>query len=118
MGSHATTLEFTKDDFLTKQGDCIIGINADFELAKLKEFLKGKKKIKVTIECDGVKDEFSCEVNPAFNSDHEIVIRRGTFNSERTLGINADKAASVIKRALIEKLKDTESNAAITLQAI
>ena len=28
IGSHKTTIEITKDNYLTKKGDCIVGINS------------------------------------------------------------------------------------------
>ena len=29
--NHKTTLEFTKENSVTKKGDCIIGVNSDFK---------------------------------------------------------------------------------------
>ena len=36
---HKKTLEFTKESHLTKNGDCIVGINSTFNLDKIKEFI-------------------------------------------------------------------------------
>ena len=50
LGTHKTTLEFTKDEDLTSNGNCIIGVKADFELSRLKEFIEkngNKKRIAV-----------------------------------------------------------------------
>ena len=33
LGTHKTTFEFTKDNELTLNGDCIVGVKADFELS-------------------------------------------------------------------------------------
>ena len=35
LGTHKTTLEFTKDKHLTKKGDCIVAVAADKALADL-----------------------------------------------------------------------------------
>ena len=37
---HKTTLEFTKDKELGLEGDCIVGVKADFSLLQLKKFIK------------------------------------------------------------------------------
>lgn len=37
LSTHKNTFEFTKDKHLTKSGTCIVGVNADFELEKIKK---------------------------------------------------------------------------------
>ena len=111
LGTHKTTLEFTRDEELTKNGDCIIGINADFELGKLKEFIKksGNKKIAIAIETlskdKKIKEKIIAEINPNFNSNKELVIRKTDFDSSRTLATKADKAAFELNRGLIRFLR-------------
>lgn len=94
--SHKTTFEFTKDKEVTKTGDCIVGVNADFSLSELKKLLDNKK-IKITIRVDDKIEEITAQPNKGFNSKHEIVVRKTSFVSERTLAINADKAATNFK---------------------
>ena len=106
LASHKNTLEFTKDKDLSKNGDCILGVNSDFELSSIKEFIKGKEKIKVEIEVNGISDSFECNVNPKFNDEEEIVFRLGEFSSERTLGLRSTKAAKHINREIVEKMKE------------
>jgi len=112
-GTHKTTLEFTKDDSVTEEGDCIIGVSADFSSVLLKQCLIWDE-ILVTIEVDGLKEQVIAKTNLDFSSETEIVIRKGDFVSERTLGINADKASSDIDREIIERLKN--SKAKITIE--
>tara|TARA_Y100000296_G_C5079542_1_gene209204 strand:+ start:362 stop:769 length:408 start_codon:yes stop_codon:yes gene_type:complete len=120
LATHKTTLEFTKDNSLTEKGDCIIGINADFDLDKIKEFLKFDK-IKITISVKDketnktIEETITCTPNKDFNNDKEIVIRLSDFKSDRTLGINADKAAVHLDRKLVEKMKDENSKMFITI---
>ncbi|RMF31584.1 MAG: DUF371 domain-containing protein, partial [Candidatus Nitrosothermus koennekii] len=48
---HKTTLEVTKDDYLTPRGDCIIGINANKACYDLSDrFKNALRKSKVTIK--------------------------------------------------------------------
>ena len=107
LATHKNTIEFTKEEDLTLNGDCILGINADFDYSKLAGFVKdnNNKRIKCRIILGDFEEEFSFTVNKDFCDEKEIVIRRGEFNSERTLGLRCDKAAVDIKRELIEELK-------------
>lgn len=118
LGKHAKTLEFTKDDFVTLQGDCIIGIKADFQLLKLKKFLADKEKLNANISCDGIKDNVEFTVNKEFNDANEIVIRKSEFNSKRTLGFRSDKGAIDLKRELIEKIKQKDMKIEVVFKGI
>ena len=118
LGTHRTTLEFTKDPDVTKKGDCIIGVRADFDYIKLREFVKKNsgKMIRAEIIVEDLKDEFSFFLNSCFSDKNEIVIRKTGFNSERTLGIGADKAAMDINRALVEMMEDGNSKMEVVLK--
>ena len=45
---HKTTIEFTKDKEVSRKGDCILGVNADFSFSEIKRLLK-KKEIEIKI---------------------------------------------------------------------
>lgn len=109
LGTHKTTIEFTKDKHLTKSGDCIIGVNGDFDLDELKMFIQDKEKIRIIIKVDGEREEIHCKVNKGFNSDREMVIRRSDFSSERTLGIRADKGCCELSREFVGKLSKSNT---------
>jgi len=96
---HRTTLEFTKDEYVTLRGDCILGICADFGHD---DPLRGK--IRVDIKCGGVGDSVVAEANPLFDS-HEMVIRKSDFRDKRTFAVHADKAACDLDRELVECAK-------------
>ncbi len=115
LAKHHSTLEFTKDNFLTKKGDCIIGVGADFDYKELMRLTK-KDSIKITITVDDIKDTITAKVNKDFDHKHEIVIRKTSFLSDRTLGIYADKAAVDLDRSLIQKLKNPEAKAWVEIK--
>ena len=110
LGTHKTTLEFTKDGDLSLNGDCIVGVKADFKLEKLKEFIKNSagKKIIVTIQTldKKIAEKVEAYLNPDFSSDKELVIRKTDFVSGRTLAIKSNKAAFELNRELINYLKE------------
>ena len=122
LGTHKTTLEFTKDEELSLNGDCIVGVKADFELTKLKKFIARLKNKKITLTIETIskskkiQETIFAEINPNFNSDKELVIRKTDFVSERTFAIKANKAAFDLNRDLIISLKDKNSKISVILE--
>lgn len=108
LALHKTTIEFTKESNLTKNGDCIIGVNSDFECKKLIGFISANKGKRITAEIivGKISDSFAFSLNPGFLDKHEIVIRKTDFLSARTLGICSNKSAVDINREIINEIKD------------
>ncbi|MBS3125915.1 DUF371 domain-containing protein [Candidatus Woesearchaeota archaeon] len=117
LATHPTTIEFTKDKELSSEGDCIIGVKADFLLKDIKKIV-AKEQIKITVKVDKFKEEISAQTNRLFNHDTELVIRKSDFLSDRTLGIKADKAAVDLARRLVEKLKDPKQKIEVEIIAL
>ena len=115
LGTHKTTIEFTKDKDLSLKGDCIVGVDADFKVTK--EIIDSKK-IRIRLVFEGIEDDFTAVVNKAFEDNHEMVFRKTDFLSKRTLGVHADKAAIDLSRDLIEKLKDKNSIGEVIIERI
>jgi len=125
LATHKTTLEFTKDKEVSLKGDCIVGVNADFELSKIKQFIKNTKNNKISIAIQIIsknkkhkktKEKIFAEINPNFNSDEELVIRKTDFLSDRTFAINADKAAFELDRGLIGFLTGKENKVRVVVE--
>ncbi len=120
LASHKTTMEFTKDEDLSLKGDCIVGVKADFDMVKLKKFIKNanSKKITITIETSDkkIKETVNTELNTSFNHGREMVIRTTDFSSERTLGIKANKAAFNLDRHLISFLKQKNNKISVIIE--
>jgi hypothetical protein len=103
--THKNTIEFTKEDNLTPEGDCIVGVRADFDSAKLSQFAKKHKNVKITIKTGALKETITAKTNPDFSDEHEFVIRLGEYASPRTFAVRADKAAKHLNRELIKALQ-------------
>ncbi len=103
--THKNTIEFTKEDYLTPEGDCIVGVKADFDVSELKKFVKKHKHVKITIKTGGLKEIITAKTNPDFSDDHELVIRLGEHASPRTFAVRADKAAKHLNRELVKALQ-------------
>ena len=125
LGTHKTTFEFTKDEEISLMGDCIVGVKADFELGKLKKFIRksiknNNKKITITIKALSksitIKETVFITINPNFNDDKEFVIRKTDFASERTFAIKANKAAFELNRDLIGFLKEKKNKISVIIE--
>jgi hypothetical protein len=106
LSLHRNTVEFTHETHLTKRGDCILAVCADYSLNNIK---KEWKKIKIHMKIDDVEDEIIAEYNPEFSNPHEMVIRKTEFSDQRTFAIKADKAAKDIKRELVARMRNPEA---------
>ncbi|MCW4010169.1 MAG: DUF371 domain-containing protein [Candidatus Bathyarchaeota archaeon] len=122
QATHHSTVEFTKDKHLTRNGDCILIVAADKGLADLDAqfraaLQKPHAKLTIKIEAADVSEEIHAEGSPKLALTHpvEMVLRKSDFASDRTLGVHADKAAKDLSRKLVEKLKNPHQKAKITL---
>ena len=70
-----------------------------------------KNRIKGNIAENKITEKINAEINQGFDSDREMVIRKGDFADKRTFAIKADKAAFELNAELVNFLKDR--NAAI-----
>lgn len=113
--SHRTTIEFTKDNHLTIQGDCILGIDADFSFAALRPLLKNKA-ISIILKVGSYSEIIHAEPNPSFSSRTELVIRKSSFLSDRTFAIHADKSCADLNQEFRQLMKDPNSTLFITIQ--
>ncbi|MHA1793568.1 MAG: DUF371 domain-containing protein [Promethearchaeota archaeon] len=96
---HKSTFEFTKDLDLTPKGDCIIGVNLDkappsFQ-EKTRKLLRTHNKFKMLIKVGDVEENVIGYGHPelTLKNGNEMVFRKSSFLSDRTVLINCDKAA-------------------------
>lgn len=109
-GTHATTIEITREEHLTKRGDCIVGVRASHTLADIRDSLLPLRGCHVTllISVDDLVDTVTGYVHPdlKFTDDKVIILRKSSFLCPRTLLIHTDKAARDLNRELVEKMKE------------
>jgi hypothetical protein len=111
IGNHPTTFEVTREDHLTKNGNCIIGISADKGCgglsAAFKKVLANDDAILTTRLSSGdVTVEVTSHGSSRFTLDHptDMVWRRSSFVCGRTIGILSDHVAADLPKALIVNL--------------
>jgi len=110
--THKTTLEITKEDYLTSTGDCIIGISADKSMLDFpedfKERIRNASRIVVEIQVDELREVITGRGHRDLLLDHptDIVIRKSNYICPRTLMISADKSARDIDREMVRRLRE------------
>ena len=114
--THETTFEITKEDSLTTRGNCVIGIMSEKACSDLFEDLKtalrsDMAKVVLKLTSCGERDEVVARGSRRMTLDSPVsmVVRKSNYVCGRTLAIGADKAASDLNRALVERLKEGET---------
>jgi Uncharacterized protein conserved in archaea len=112
QATHKTTMEITKDDYLTKRGNCIIAVKSQKACSDLNEKLKEliKKdgaKIIIKLSVNGLEEIIEAEGSKmlTLTSNRSIVIRKSDYIDERTLAIRANKSSAELSREFIKKIK-------------
>ena len=125
IGEHGTTVEITAEDFLTKQGTCIVGIRATQKLSDLSSEVKDlvtleSTRIVLIMEIDGVIERITGWGGKGltYSNSTSMVARTSSFQCDRTLMIKADKAASDLDREFVGLLKKTSAEMNCELQFI
>ena len=120
--THKTTFEITKEAQLSRRGDCIIAVSAnktmtDFSSEFKENLRKEKAKIMILIEAGDAAEVVNAFGSPRLILTHrtDMVVRKSNYICNRTLAIQADKAACDLSRKLVEKLKNPKQRVKITL---
>ena len=115
LALHKNTVEFTKDKELTLNGDCILGVDANFSLQKIKEILKQYNKLKLRVSVGDFSQSILFSGNIDFDDGRELVLRKSNFNSKRTLGCYSDLAAFDIDRKIVKQMKNEKTKMSVEL---
>src|SRR6056297_1125236 len=112
-GEHQSTLELTTDDYLTPAGDCILGIEADRAPADFADdFVDACRDpdatITLVLDADGHRETVTGSGHPdlTFEDERSMVARTSTYVDDRTILVDADKAAADVDRDLVAALAD------------
>lgn len=113
IGKHKTTVEITSEDFLTREGTCIVGVRATQTLANLDSTIKElaaseTTRIVLVMDVNGVIERVTGRGAPGltYTDSVSMVARTSSYQCGRTLMIYADKAASDLSKDFINSLKD------------
>ena len=120
--NHKRTIEITKESELTLQGDCIIGVNANYGCSDLPGDLKAK------LQDPSSEIEFLIKVQEhefflkgkghkdlILSHPEDIVIRKSDFVCPRTLAIKCDKASDLLPREMVRLLQNPKTKGTFTI---
>ena len=112
--THTSTIELTKENYLTERGTCILGINANKACIDLSPVLKSKiingEKIKVFIKTENFSDSFYGygNKNLTLTSNIDMVFRKSNYRCGRTVLINCTKSSNELNKELIAELTNSD----------
>ncbi|WP_292319429.1 DUF371 domain-containing protein [Caldisphaera sp.] len=109
--THRSTIEITKDNFLTTRGDCIIGIRSEASTKDFPQWLvediKNGSKIFVVFCTNNYCDSLIGYGDKDLILSHEnkIIFRKSNYIEPATALIRSNKAAIDLSRKLIDDIK-------------
>ncbi|MFP3143877.1 MAG: DUF371 domain-containing protein [Caldisphaera sp.] len=112
--THKSTIEITKDNFLTTRGDCIIGIKSEVSAKDFPEWLakdiKNNNKILVVFCTNNHCDSLIGYGDKSIMLSHEnkIIFRKSNYIEPATVLIKSNKAAIDLNRKLVDDLRRSE----------
>ena len=123
LSLHQKTIEITKDEKLTTNGDCIVGVSANISCVDLPEKMKKKirnpkTKISFSIMANGKKFKIQGNGSEKLSLKHtkDIVLRKSAFTCSRTVAINCDKASSDIPRDFVKILQNPKTRGYMSIE--
>ena len=123
LSLHRKTIEITKDDKLTVNGDCIVGVNSSLACVDLSENLKKKiqnpdTEIVFTILADEYYFSIHGKGSEKLTLKHpnDIVLRKSAFTCSRTIAIKCDKESDDIHRTMVKKLQKPKTSGKLVIE--
>ena len=123
LSLHQKTLEITKDDELTSNGDCIVGVSSNISCVDLPEKMKKKiqnPKTRITFSIRAGNKKFTIQGNVlkklSLKHTKDIVLRKSAFTCSRTIAINCDNASSDIPRDFVKILQNPKTRGSMTVE--
>ena len=122
--THPTTLEITKESSLTRKGDCIVAVAAtkglkDFSKNFRMACMNDNSRILLELYASGMVETVLGRGSRLLTliDPEDIVIRKSNSVTDRTLMIEADKAAVDLSRRLVRELRSSSTRIHIRLTA-
>lgn len=123
--THRTTLMTTRDEHLSKRGDCIVAVNAEKGLLDLPDDIKEAARcresvIVLRLEAEGEEFTVRGRGHPGltYADPSDIVARKSSYVCGRTLMVETDKAARDIPEGMKKLLKNDAVEVKVTISLV
>ncbi|MCE7735387.1 MAG: DUF371 domain-containing protein [Candidatus Heimdallarchaeota archaeon] len=119
--AHKSTWQVTKEVHIMPRGDCIIGVGSNVACNDLpnwlKEHLRNEGKIRIEMKIGELQLVGMAEGHKdlTFEDNVDMVFRKSTFISPRTVAINSSIVAKDLPWPMIELLQNPNSSLQIKL---
>ncbi len=122
---HTKTIEITKESRLTRNGDCIVGVNASCGCKEIPQDMKKKlQDPKTSVKFSINVDNYRFQVRGSGHKDlilthpDDIVLRKSTFVCPRTLAVKCDKASDSIPAEMIRLLQNPKTRGTLEIELV
>jgi hypothetical protein len=120
--SHPTTIMITRDEHLTARGDCVVAVAAEASLLDLPDEMREAARARdaviiLTLEIGQLSFTVAGRGHPSlsYSSALDMVARKSLYTCDRTLMVEADKAACDIPQEMVRLLQSPSSEVKVTL---
>ena len=121
--SHPTTIELTTEEYLTENGECIIGVGAAKGCAGLSSLVKerlqtGGSTVTLKVVVGAVSFQFRARGDPrlTLSDPHDMVVRKSDYISGRTLAVRADASSRDLPRDMVRLLKNPATRGRLEIE--
>jgi hypothetical protein len=104
--THGKSIEITSDREITTRATCVVGVDAKFPATQLRQ-LRGR--VDVVLSSGDATARVVGQVNPGYDSDSRLVLRRSGADDADTFVVYADKTADDLPRELVDTLRITDA---------
>ena len=124
LSTHKSTWQITREDHLSTKGDCIIGISSNKACESLpnwmKNHLQNSGKIKISLVVGDIEFIGTAEGHSdlTLEDDIDMVFRKGSFFSPRTVAINSSFVARDLPSDMIVQLQNPNSTLIVKIEKI
>ncbi len=121
LATHKTTWQLTKEDHLSTRGDCIIGVKSSLAMDELPQWLtnhlKNGNEIDIELSCNNIvySGRASGHQDLVLSDPVDMVFRRSSFISDRTIAINSSFVARDLPRDMINHLQSPDAELKIKI---
>ena len=116
ISSHPTTMEITRDDHLSRRGNCIVGVCASKACSQLQQNIRSNlRKDEGVVKLELIVEPYSFCIFGKSSSKlilshhHDIVIRKSSYIDSRTLSIQCKISSLDVPRSIIKLLQDSNT---------